>query len=78
MKKIVIKFSIVVSFFGASEQVKKSDIQKPTRENVAKYLKEHNNSAPPASWYKNGNPWRGLTADEANTMLEDCEEPIKK
>lgn len=43
----------------------------PSREQVSRYMQSHNNSAPPASWYSNGDPWRNLTAKEANQALGD-------
>lgn len=45
------------------------------QERAAEYIKTHNGSAPPASWYPNGDPWRNFTAEEANKMLKDCENP---
>lgn len=35
----------------------------PSREQVQEWFRA-NDSAPPASWYPNGDPWRGLTAEE--------------
>lgn len=46
----------------------------PTQKEVAEYIESHNGSAPPASWYSNGDPWRNFTAKEANEMLADCED----
>jgi hypothetical protein len=48
----------------------------PSREQLQQWFDEHPTQAPPAEWYPNGDPWRGITAEEANAMLEDCE--IKK
>ena len=36
--------------------------REPTPEEVEEYSRNHNGSAPPASWYPNGDPWRNLTA----------------
>lgn len=43
----------------------------PSREQVSRYMQSHNNSAPPASWYPNGDPWRNLTAKEASEAFGD-------
>ena len=48
----------------------------PSREQLQQWFDEHPTQAPPAEWYPNGDPWRGITAEEANAMLEDCE--VKK
>jgi hypothetical protein len=45
----------------------------PSREQLQQWFDEHPTQAPPAEWYPNGDPWRGITAEEANAMLEDCE-----
>ncbi len=50
------------------------EAENPSREKVAEYIETHNGSAPPASWYPNGDPWRNFTAKEANEMLADCED----
>ena len=46
----------------------------PTRAEVAEYIETHNGSAPPASWYPNGDPWRNFTAKETSEMFSDCED----
>lgn len=48
-------------------------IVNPTREQVTEWLHSHNGSAPPASWYPNGDPWRGLTAEELESMFEETD-----
>lgn len=68
-----------VHFFGKMADIGfesfESLNQKQIRqEQVAEYIKTHNGSAPPASWYPNGDPWRNFTAEEANEMLKDCED----
>jgi hypothetical protein len=45
--------------------------QPPTQADVAEYIKTHNGSAPPPSWYPNGDPWRNLTAKELEAMFEE-------
>lgn len=47
----------------------------PIYKEAVHYMDSHNGSPPPASWYKNGDPWRNFTAEEANEMLKDCENP---
>jgi hypothetical protein len=50
------------------------EAENPTREQVTEYIETHGGSAPPASWYPSGDPWRNFTAKEANEMLKDCED----
>lgn len=50
------------------------ETENPSREKVAEYIETHNGSAPPASWYPNGDPWRNLTAKETSEMFSDCED----
>jgi len=45
----------------------------PSREELREWFDKNPDKAPPAEWYPNGDPWRGITAEEANKMLEDCE-----
>jgi hypothetical protein len=54
-------------------QAEAKRISPPTQKEVAEYIETHKGSAPPASWYPNGDPWRNFTAREANEMLKDCE-----
>jgi hypothetical protein len=37
----------------------------PKQAEVQEYIEKHNGSAPPANWYPNGDPWRGITAKES-------------
>jgi hypothetical protein len=50
------------------------EAENPSSGKVSEYIETHNGSAPPASWYPNGDPWRNFTAKEANEMLADCED----
>ncbi len=43
----------------------------PSRQQVTQYMQSNNGSAPPASWYPNGDPWRNLTAKEVNEAFGD-------
>jgi hypothetical protein len=43
----------------------------PSRQQVTQYMQSNNGSAPPASWYPNGDPWRNLTAREVNEAFGD-------
>jgi hypothetical protein len=45
----------------------------PSREQLREWFDKNPDKAPPAEWYPNGDPWRGITAEEANKMFEDCE-----
>ncbi|WP_372897350.1 hypothetical protein [Stieleria sp.] len=42
---------------------RKPDHRGPSQEAVREWFR-HNDSAPPANWYPNGDPWRNLTAEE--------------
>lgn len=53
----------------------KPKASEPSRERVKKWFRS-NDSAPPASWYKNGDPWRNPTAEEMQEILEPDDELI--
>lgn len=48
----------------------------PSRTKVEQYIRDHNESAPPAKWYPNGDPWRNPTAEEMNQLHEPDEQKI--
>ncbi len=69
-----ILFGISISNMSRSFSQEAKRTTAPTPEEAAEYIRTHNGSTPPASWYPNGDPWRNLTAKEAEEMLKDCED----
>jgi len=73
---LAVVFVLLLLFSRQEPQVPRVGPNGPSREQLQQWFDEHPTQAPPAEWYPNGDPWRGITAEEANAMLEDCE--VKK
>jgi hypothetical protein len=73
---LAVVFVLLLLFPRQETQVPRMSPNGPSREQLQQWFDEHPTQAPPAEWYQNGDPWRGITAEEANAMLEDCE--VKK
>lgn len=69
---LAVVFVLLLLFPRQERQVPRVSPNGPSREQLQQWFDEHPTQAPPAEWYPNGDPWRGITAEEANAMLEDC------
>ena len=63
----------IVREYQSIQQVTPVITNGPSREQLREWFDKNPEKAPPAEWYPKGDPWRGITAEEANKMLEDCE-----
>lgn len=70
---VVFMCGAIVREFQNIQQVPRVITSGPSREELREWFDANPDKAPPAEWYPNGDPWRGITAEEANKMLEDCE-----
>jgi hypothetical protein len=70
---VVFTYSAIVREYQNIPQVQRVITDGPSREQLREWFDKNPDKAPPAEWYPNGDPWRGITAEEANKMFEDCE-----
>lgn len=62
---------ILCALLPSCRWVTKQPATGPSPAKVRQYMRDHNGSAPPADWYPNGDPWRGLTTEELEAMEPD-------
>jgi hypothetical protein len=70
---VVFMYGAIVREYRNIQQVTPVITNGPSRQQLREWFDKNPDKAPPAEWYPNGDPWRGITAEEANKMLEDCE-----